>query len=67
MLHDMSREFWHTLAAVSLVSAIVVPIIGWYLDLGGFFVVSTFFVCFMGAAYTLQIGNASESRKNRSE
>jgi hypothetical protein len=67
MLHDMSREFWHTLALVLLVSAIVVPITGWYLDFGGFFIFSSFLGCFMGAAYMLQLGNASDPRKNRSE
>jgi hypothetical protein len=54
MLHDMSREFWHTFALVLLVSAIVVPITGWYLDFGGFFIFSSFLGCFMGAAYMLQ-------------
>ena len=67
MLHNMSREFWHTLALVLIISATVVPGIGWYLGFGDFFAVFTFLGCFMGATFTLQLGNASESRKDRSE
>ena len=67
MLHNKSREFWHTLALVLIISASVVPGAGWYLGFGDFFVVFTFFGCFMGAVFTLQLGNASESRKDRSE
>ncbi len=67
MLHNKSREFWHTLALVLIISATVVPGAGWYLGFGDFFVVFTFLGCFMGAAFTLQLGNASESRKDRSE
>jgi hypothetical protein len=67
MLHDMSREFWHTLGLILLVSAIVIPSVGWHPDFGGFFVFSSFLGCIMGAGYMLQLGNASDSRKNRSE
>jgi hypothetical protein len=67
MLHDMSREFWHTLGMVLLVCAIVVPITGWFLDFGGFFVFASFLGCLMGAAYMLQLGNASDSRRNGSK
>jgi membrane protein implicated in regulation of membrane protease activity len=66
-MHDMSREFWHALAFVLLVSAIVAPITGWYLDFGGFFVFSSFLGCIAGAAYMPQLDNTSDPRKNRSE
>jgi hypothetical protein len=67
MLHDMSKEFWHGIGWVFLISAIVVPITGWYLDFGGFFVFAAFLGCFMGAVYMLQLGNASESKTDRPE
>jgi hypothetical protein len=67
MLHDMNKEFWHVLGWVFLMSAIVVPIIGWDLGFGGFFVFAAFLGCFMGAVYMLQLGNASEPKKDRPE
>jgi hypothetical protein len=67
MFHDMSKEFWHAMGWVFLISAIVVPITGWYLDFGGFFVFVAFLGCFMGAVCMVQFGNASESRKDRPE
>ena len=66
-LHDMTREFWHTLGLVLLISAFVVPITGLYLGFGGFFVFATGSGCLMGAGFMLQLGNASNSRKDRSE
>lgn len=66
-LYDMRREFWRTLGFVLLISSIVVPIAGWYLNFGDFFVFSTFLGCFVGAACMLQLGNASDSRKDRPE
>jgi hypothetical protein len=66
-LYDISREVWHTLGFVLLISSIAVPIAGRYLNFGDFFVFSTFLGCFVGAACMLQIGNASDSRKDRSE
>jgi len=67
MLHDMSKEFWHGIGWVFLISAIVVPITGWCLDFGGFFVFAAVLGCFMGAAYMVQLGNASESKTDRPE
>jgi 1,4-dihydroxy-2-naphthoate octaprenyltransferase len=67
MLHDMSKEFWHAMDWVFLISAIVVPITGWYLAFGAFFVFAAFLRCFMGAVYMVQLGNASEPRKDRPE
>jgi hypothetical protein len=58
MLHDKSKEFWHTLGLILLVAAVVAPITGWYLDFGGFFACWSFLGCIMGAAYMLQLGNA---------
>jgi hypothetical protein len=45
----------------------VAAITGWYLDFGGFFVFAAFLGCFMGGVYVVQLGNASESRKDRSK
>ena len=67
MLHDMSKEFWHAMGWLFLISAIVVPITGWYLDFGGFFVFAAFLGCFMAAVSMVQLGSASESRTDRPE
>jgi len=66
-LYDMSREFWHKLGLVLLISAFVVPITGWFLGFGDFFVFATGSGCLIGAGFMLQLGNASDSRKDRSE
>jgi hypothetical protein len=52
---------------VLIISATVVPGTGWYLGFGDLFVVLSFLGCFMGAVFTLLLGNASASRKDRSE
>jgi hypothetical protein len=76
----MRKDFlkrWGTIAYVAIaalmsrmvliISATVVPGTGWYLGFGDLFVVLSFLGCFMGAVFTLLLGNASASRKDRSE
>ena len=65
--HEQGIPARHELGIPHLISAIVVPITGWYLDFGGFFVFAAFLGCFMGAVYMVQLGNASESRKDLPE
>jgi hypothetical protein len=63
----MSRAFWYILGLVLLISAIIVPIAGWYLDFDHTFLFGVSLGGFLGAGYMLQLGNWSKSRKERSE
>jgi hypothetical protein len=66
-LNDMSSESWHALGFVSLIASIFVPIAGWYLNFGDFFVFLTFLGFFVGATCMLKFGDASNSREVHSE
>lgn len=65
-LYDMSREFWHAVGLVLFICAIAVPITGWFLRLGNSFAFATFWGCAVGVAVALQLGNGSDSLKDRS-